>query len=325
MIIDNIYYRLNVKAKIASVTGYNTSKSNLIKIPEKINTIDGEFTVTRIDMLPNDVVEVIVPDTVTKIVRSCKYYKLIRVVLGTGIKELPKGFFEECTNLRTVVINGLLKEIPDRLFAGCERLNTIKLPSSIEKIGKCAFIDCNRLRKIVIPQNTKIIEDSAFLFCTDLIDNIYFDGLPPQINKKVFSTNNKKHNIIWVKPEYVEHFINSKFNKYYTINTIGSNILKIKEIEPKIEDQRIGVIEPNLDNYGNNQYKGDIVIPKYYAKNYGTKNKPSYEYIKIIGIDDFAFADCIDLNSVEIHNDIVSISSSAFFGTDCYIINKERN
>lgn len=321
IVVDNIYYRLNVKAKIASVIGYN---SNLIKIPEKINTIDGEFTVTEIDTLPNDVVEVIVPDTVTKIVRSCKYYKLVRVVLGTGIKELPKGFFEECTNLRTVVINGLLKEIPDRLFAGCERLNTIKLPSSIEKIGKCAFIDCNRLRKIVIPQNTKIIEDSAFLFCTDLIDNIYFDGLPPQINKKVFSTNNKKHNIIWVRPEYTEHFINSKFNKYYTINTIGSNILKIKEIG-LIENQRIGVVEPNLDNYGNNQYKGDIVIPKYYAKNYGTENKPSYEYIKIIGIDDFAFADCIDLNSVEIHNDVVSISSSAFLGTDCYIINKERN
>ena len=42
-----------------------------------INTIDGEFTVTRIDTLPNDVVEVIVPDTVTKIVRSCKYYNAI--------------------------------------------------------------------------------------------------------------------------------------------------------------------------------------------------------------------------------------------------------
>lgn len=324
MIVDNIYYRLNVKAKIATVTGYNTSKSNLIKIPEKINTIYGEFTVTRIDTLPNDVVEVIVPDTVTKIVRSCKYYKLVRVVLGTGIKELPKGFFEYCTNLRSVVINGLLKKIPDQLFADCKRLDTIKLPSSVEKIGECAFINCDRLRKIVIPQNTKIIEDSAFLFCTNLIDNVYFDGLPPQINKKVFSTNNKKHNIIWVRPEYTEHFINSKFNKYYTINTIGSNILKIKEIG-LIENQRIGVVEPNLDDYGNNQYKGDIVIPKYYARNYGTENKPSYEYIKIIGIDDFAFADCIDLNSVEIHNDIVSISSSAFLGTDCYIINEERN
>lgn len=324
MIVDNIYYRLYKRAKIASVTGYNTFKSNLIKIPEKINTIYGEFTVTKIDMLPNDVVEVIVPNTVTKIVMSCKHYKLVRVVLGTGIKELPKGFFEDCTNLRFVVINGLLKEIPDRLFAGCKRLNTIKLPSSVEKIGQGAFIDCLNLRKIVIPQNTKIIEDSAFIFCTDLIDNVYFDGLPPQINKKVFSTNNKKHNIIWVKPEYVEHFINSKFNKYHTINTIGFNTLKIKEIG-LIGDQKIGVIEPNLDNYGNNQYKGDIVIPKYYTKNYGTKNKPFYEYIKIIGIDDFAFADCIDLNSVEIHNDIVSISNLAFLGTDCYIINKERN
>lgn len=91
---------------------------------------------------------------------------------GTNLV-LEGAIFEQCENLKTVILPEGLKSISgsgeyDGLFYSCSSLETVELPNSLERIGGGTFRYCYSLNTITIPENVEYIGPSAFYECTKL-------------------------------------------------------------------------------------------------------------------------------------------------------------
>ena len=64
--------------------------------------------------------------------------------------------FNDCTNLKSIIIPNGLKSILRSAFRDCTSLTEIILPDSIEYIGDSAFSDCYNLVKVKIPNSVKL-------------------------------------------------------------------------------------------------------------------------------------------------------------------------
>lgn len=68
------------------------------------------------------------------------------VVFGSGMKGINSnsagdaGAFQNCINLKQVVLNDGLETIDGFAFAGCDSLMSIEIPASVTRIGFCAFL-----------------------------------------------------------------------------------------------------------------------------------------------------------------------------------------
>ena len=74
-------------------------------------------------------------------------------------KTIPHWSFENCTALKSVVINGELERIQQEAFKNCVNLESINLPGC-EYIGADAFYNCKKLN-IELPEDIEI-GDNAF-------------------------------------------------------------------------------------------------------------------------------------------------------------------
>lgn len=111
--------------------------------------------------------DVVIPDTVRAISDGAFYAnsKITSVEIGANVKKvgftnsndygdndkISNGVFEDCCNLKSILIFDGVYSIGDLAFQNCEELNTITIPNSVDFIGKYAFdytdcmIVCKRL------------------------------------------------------------------------------------------------------------------------------------------------------------------------------------
>lgn len=117
---------------------------------------------------------------------------MTEIVLPNTIKKFGKGAFQQCINLKKVLINGKtyasneniadiagIDSIGDFAFDGCKALTTVNLSTSENLyIGKSAFSNCVSLTGIVLPMsNANNLGDSAFAGCTSLMEITFNDNL----------------------------------------------------------------------------------------------------------------------------------------------------
>ena len=76
--------------------------------------------------------------------------------------------FDDCENLRSVIIPDSVKVIGDSAFKGCQNLQSVTIPDSVEAIGTYAFARCKNLHNVTIPDSVKEIGDDAFFNCEGL-------------------------------------------------------------------------------------------------------------------------------------------------------------
>lgn len=111
-------------------------------------------------------VNLVLPKTVTKIsFNECK--NLRSVVLPEGMERINDHAFDNCTNLVSVTIPNSVKEIGHWAFSDCA-LTSVNIPNSVTKIGHYAFERCNSLKNVVIPDSVVIAEYDAFSSCENL-------------------------------------------------------------------------------------------------------------------------------------------------------------
>ena len=143
---------------------------------------------------------VIIPDSVYNIGQQ-NNSALQRVVIGAGVTSLRSGTFQNCKDLKSVIIGSNVKTIGGDgffdigVFSGCASLETVVLGNNVEKIGAMTFMGCKNLRRIVIPKSVMWIGKDAFLSChKDLI--IYCRAEEHEVNwhKKWNRFNNK---VVW--------------------------------------------------------------------------------------------------------------------------------
>lgn len=70
--------------------------------------------------------------------------------------------FYECKGLTKVIIPSGVKEIPEKAFYECEKIEKVIIPASVEKIGGDAFYWCRALGNVVIPNKQCSVGYDAF-------------------------------------------------------------------------------------------------------------------------------------------------------------------
>lgn len=78
------------------------------------------------------------------------------------------AFYQNNTDLTSVVISEGVKSIGNYAFAKCEQLTSISIPNSVTSLGESAFENCSKLKSINIPNGVTEIGMSTFFGCANL-------------------------------------------------------------------------------------------------------------------------------------------------------------
>lgn len=166
--VDGIYYNLNSESNGAVVASSPDKYKGDIVLPDEINIIGQNFSVTGIaDDAFNDCPE------------------LTSVNIPISVNTIPAGAFSGCENLTSIIVadgnmfydsryncNAVIETRSNTLIAGCK---ASKIPYGVQKIIG-AFHNCKGLVSIDIP-NTVTSIHNAFSGCTDLVSVILPNNL----------------------------------------------------------------------------------------------------------------------------------------------------
>ena len=115
--------------------------------------------------------DVVVPEGVTEIYTTAGFQgndSITELVIPEGVDRLQFYTFQNCRNLRKVVLPNSITMIGSSAFKGCEQLEEIALPERLERIKENAFQECISLKCIRIPENVTSIGTEAFQNCKNL-------------------------------------------------------------------------------------------------------------------------------------------------------------
>ncbi|WP_131783372.1 leucine-rich repeat domain-containing protein [Legionella gresilensis] len=96
-----------------------------------------------------------------------------------SVTSIGYAAFEECTDLKKLLIPAQITTIGDWAFWNCTNLKTVVLPENLTKIGQCTFHSCTSLEGLVIPKHVTVIAEGAFYRCFNFKTII----LPESINE----------------------------------------------------------------------------------------------------------------------------------------------
>ena len=152
--INDIYYNLNAKEKVAEVTNSPHNYSGNVVIPSSFTYCGEIYSVTSIG--------------------DNAFYKsksLISIIIPNSVTSIGKRAFGICTSLTSLKVesgnpvydsrnncNAIIRTADNTLIAGCE--NTI-IPNNVTSIGNYAFYGTH-LTSISIPNSVTSIGDYAF-------------------------------------------------------------------------------------------------------------------------------------------------------------------
>ncbi len=155
------------------------SSLSSIVIPDSVTSIgDGAF------LSCTNLKSVKIPNSVTSIgggafwssgIESFTWPSSITVISSTTSSSIVYraglGMFENCKNLKTIVLPDGVTTIDDYAFQECISLESIQFPSTISSIGNYAFKNCINLNEVITPKNIEKISftgSNSFLGCEKL-------------------------------------------------------------------------------------------------------------------------------------------------------------
>ena len=109
-----------------------------------------------------------------------------KVVVKTGVEEIPNDAFDSCRNLESVILADTVINIGSYAFARCENLKNIIIKEGLETIGEYAFHSCSKLEGLHVPKSIKSIHAHAFDKCSEL-QKIYLPASLTLLGHSVFA------------------------------------------------------------------------------------------------------------------------------------------
>ena len=99
----------------------------------------------------------------------------VQVTASNHTSTPAKGAFQNCTNLKTLVLDKTITQLATSMFEGCTKLDYVILPENLRHMGAYCFKSTG-LKTVTIPDNLQLFNDAQVLqYCLSLTD-IYVDG-----------------------------------------------------------------------------------------------------------------------------------------------------
>lgn len=243
-------------------------------------------------------------------------------VYGTGAMYDYNGnnggpFYLYRNDIKSVQLSGGITTIGSYAFYECSSLTELVIPDSVTSIGSSAFESCTSLTEIVIPGNVTSIGRYAFWGC-GLTSAEFLGNAPATFGNGVFSGDSSNFTIFyhsgttgWTSPKWngynavCRDKITTDFSTLDDSNRNGQGIYFRLNATSKTATVGVGTTADNNAGYDGGQ-NGSIVIPDTVTKNGETYN--------VIGINQYAFANCAWVNTVSIGRYVSAIEPSAFRG-----------
>ena len=219
-----------------------------------------------------------------------------------GVKTIGEGAFDDCRELRRVLLPSGVKTIGEHAFSSCHYLQELVLPDSVTSIGQSAFYSCKSLTHFVLPEGVATIPTWCFEGCWNLID-ITIPASVKTIGQYAFSLNGYGFDGNSWAGSRLEHILYAGTEEQW--NYIDIN-----------DDSGIpggSVLYTYGLNFGVNGKKATI-----YGLQSGYQPKRLVIPEKlggypVTGIGGSAFDECTSLSSIEIPNSVTSIGNWAFY------------
>ena len=238
--------------------------------------------------------EFVIPDTVTSISDHAfdNAPNLTKITIGKNVKTIGASAFQNCNSLETVIFKDsdtTKKTIGDYAFYNCPALSKVDFGNAVKSIGSYSFAVNKLIESIEFPDSLESIGDNAFTTYTDDYRN-----------------------------SYVENKLKSvKFGK--GLKTIGDNAFDYNRKLTNIE-----FTGENLTSIGTYAFEYCYSLTELNLKGNGETvigycafcGNDALKKISLAGIktiNDGAFQNCGDLNSVNFGEGLLSIGICAFF------------
>lgn len=185
IITGDVLYRLFINHNIKTVKlidGFKTISKDAFYLNETLEEVilcDGIETIGSYAFYKTGIKTITLPDSVTNLVNpldddtNTNRYGMFQdctnlksVIMGKGITVIPNSMFSGCTSLEDVIVGCGVTEVKSYAFYNTA-ITTITLPDTVTKI-KNAFGECRYLTTVVIGSGCIWIDVNSFSGCTSL-------------------------------------------------------------------------------------------------------------------------------------------------------------
>ena len=266
--------------KIGNYAFRNTGLTEIV-IPEGVESIGIEA------FCGSSLSAVQLPNTLKDIGSSAfEATDLISVMIPSGVARVGSEAFGSCNALRNVTLSKSMTSIPAGLFQWCDQLVHIEIPARVKDIHPEAFVGCYNLRSVVLPEGLKTIGTEAFAECMAL-RSVEIPDTVVTIGSSAFRGCNSLRKLYI--PEKVSKIGGAAFDRDLLVEIAPSNSMFCM-IDGILYDKQVTTIVQVTASIPNN-----VVIPD-----------------SVTTIPSFAFAECMELESVCLPDGIKKIGESAF-------------
>ena len=243
-----------------------------------------------------------IPESVTKLGGYVFYYcvSLDNVIIPDTVTDISYGLFGGCKSLTTFTLPADLDTLYSSMFYGCTSLTEFVVPESITYIEDYVFAESG-LTSFVVPESITELYYCTFGYCPNLETVTLHDGIT-YIEDEMFYGSALKEIVIPNSVEYMGWGI------VYECAQLETIVLPENDMITYLEDMFYGCMSLKT-----------VEIPSTYTTiGYYTFSYSGIEEItipeSITSIDEYAFAECVNLKEVVLPNGISYIAPSLFNG-----------
>lgn len=245
------------------------------------------------------------------------------VSLSDSVVSIGDSAFYGLKELKTLTLPENLTTIGSTAFLGCNNLSEISGGQNLVTIGEYAFQSCYALEAIEFGSKVDSIGAGAFLACNQLAVAIFQGNAPTTFGGNatesgVFDDVSANFTIFyrsgttgWTSPTWKGYPAVCRDDVATDFSTLDSDNRNVQGVYFQLNNTAMtATVGKNTTTDNNAGYaggqSGNIVIPDTVMKDEKT--------YAVIGVNQYAFANCAWINSISIGRNVSSIEPSAFRG-----------